>query len=223
MRRLITQEDTNSYDGFFLRPAFALWTEGVKIIEGLYRTFNDYEVGLTDIKADAFPDSSSPGINVDLHGLGDYKLGFEQVEWTMSNISDEDFARVPKVLSRGEEWIRSVVPDFAFKLHEFNYYSHSLLSEGTSQDFFREFSKVDIPDVGVSLGSGLIFHWELPEEGWRMNLTIDHSNIYVGGLFLEQEVFVSSDKVEYTKLITSSQRLLEDALAKIGLKYGGKE
>jgi hypothetical protein len=223
MRTLSTQEDTISYTGFFFSPAFALWADGLRVIEGLYRTFNDYGVGLNDIKADVTPDSSSAGINVDLNDLGDYKLGFEQVEWTMGGISDENFARVPELLSRGEGWLRSVVPNFAFKLHEVNYYSHNLLSEGTSQDFLREFSNVDIPDVGTSLGNGLIFHWELPEDGWRMNLTIDHSNLHVGGLFLEQEIFAPSDKVDYETLIVSGRKLLQDALNKIGLEFEDEE
>jgi hypothetical protein len=223
MPRLTIQEDTNSYTGFFLSPAFALWGEGLRLIEGLYRTFNDYGAGLNDIKADATSDSSSSGVNVDLGSLGDYKLGFEQVEWTVNNIDDEDFARVPAMLSRGDVWLRSVVPDFGFKLHGFNYYSHNLLSDVTSQDFLRKFSSADIHGVGTSLGNGLIFHWELPEDGWRMNLTIDHSNIHVGGLFLEQDVYALSDKIDYENLVISSRKLLRDTLAKIDLEFEGSE
>jgi hypothetical protein len=223
MRRLITQEDTTGYAGFFLHPAFALWSGGVRIIEGLYHTFNEYGAGLDDIKLETTPESSSPVVKVDLGDLGDYKVSFEQVEWEVSNIDGEDFARVPEILGRGEKWLRSITPDFAFKLHGLTYYSHNLLSEGTSGDLLRGVSNVDIPDVGASLGTGLMFHWQLPKEGWRMNLIVDHSNLYTDGLFLEQEVFVLSDEIDYTKLVISSRKLLADALTKIGLEFGSDE
>lgn len=194
------------------------------MVEGIYRAFNDYGVGLEDIKLDSSLDYSSFGVNVDLSQLGDYKFGFEHVEWSVSGISDEDVVRIPDVLSRGEGWLRSIIPNFAFKQHGFNYYCHSLLSEGTSQEFLREFSKMDIPGVGENLGSGLIFHWLLPEQGWRMNLTIDHSNLFPPhGLFIEQDIIADSDNIDYVNLIVSSQALLRDILAKVGLEFESED
>jgi hypothetical protein len=220
MRKLVIQQEETTYTGYFSSPAFALWGGGVRIIEGLYKAFTEYGISLGDIIIDpSVSDSSSQGIRVDLSGLGDYKFGFEQVEWIASDIGAADLTRIPEVLQHGEEWLRSAISDFTFKLHNINRYNHNLFIEGTSQDFLSEFSKVDIPGVGTSLGTGLIFHWELPEEGWRMNLTIDHSNLYTGGLFIEQDVLVLSDKIDYTRMIVSSRDLLRETIAKVGLEF----
>lgn len=222
MRKLIIQQDEISYSGFFSSPAFALWGEGVRILEGLYKAFIDYELSLSNISLDlSSTDSTSHGVKVDLNELGDYKFGFEQVEWTATDIGD-DLIRIPEVLQHGEEWLRSVVPDFAFKLHVLDYHNHSLLSDGASEDFLSGLSNVDIPDVGISRGNGLIFHWELPEQGWRMNLTIDHSNLIPNGLFIEQEVIAQTDKIDYTRMIITSNTLLKNILTKIGLELENK-
>jgi hypothetical protein len=220
MRKLIIQQEEITYTGFFSSPAFALWGGGVRLIEGLYKAFNDYGVSLGDISIDpSVSDASSQSIKVDLGRLGDYRFGFEQVEWIANDIGNADLSRIPEVLHHGEEWLRSAVPDFTFKLHGINRNNHNLLSEGTSQDFLSKFSTVDIPGVGISIGTGLIFHWELPEQGWRMNLTIDHSNLFTDGLFIEQDVLVLSDKIDYTKIIVSSQDLLRDTITKLGFEF----
>ena len=222
MRKLIIQQNDVSYTGIFSDPAFAFLGQGAKLIEGLYQLFKDYGITLNNISLDSSPDLSSPVMKVDLNELGDYEFGFEKIEWTMSNIEDDSLTCIPVVLNRGEEWLRSAIPGFTFQGHVFNYYNHSLLSEGDSQDFLREFSKVDIPEVGVSLGNGLILHWELPEQGWQMNLTIDHSNIFPGGLFIDQDVIVRSDHVDYEKLIATSQELFKNTLGRIGLELNNE-
>src|SRR5207237_3336685 len=102
MRKLVIHEDQTTYAGNFSSPAFALWGAGARIIEGLYRAFTDYGVGLNDISLDTSPDSTSLGVKVDLGKLGDYKFSFEQVEWTMSGINDEDLSRIPEVLRNGD-------------------------------------------------------------------------------------------------------------------------
>lgn len=219
MRKLIIQQDDASYTGIFSSPAFAFLGQGAKLVEGLYRAFTDYGITLSNISLDSSPDLSAPVMKVDLNELGDYEFSFEKIEWTMSNISEDSLTRAPEILRHGEEWLRSASPDFTFQGHIFNYYSHNLLSEGTSQDFLRESSKVDIPDVGESLGNGLILHWELPEQGWQMNLTIDHSKAFLGGLFIDQDVIVKSDQVDYEKLLATSRELFKNTLGKVGLEF----
>ncbi len=222
MRRLDVHEDHTSYAGLFSGPAFKFWSLGMIMLERVYLLFNEYGVGVNDIKIDATSPDSSPTLNIDLGDLGDYKFGLEQVEWEMSNLDDDDLVRVPEVLSRGVSWLCSTNPGLTLKEHNFNYFSHNKLSGLTSQEFLREFHNVDISGVGKSLGSGLIYHWELPEKSWRMSLTIDHSNVVEDGLFIYQDILVSGEQIDYTELVISSRKLLKETLAKIGLEFEDK-
>lgn len=223
MTKLISRQNELDYAGFFTSPAFALWKGGIDVIEGVYKTFTSYNVSLADISLDNLSsDSASQGLKVDLNELGDYRFGFEQVEWTASDIDDSNLIRIPEVLKGGEDWLRTIVPDLSFNLHVLSRYSHNTLSEGTSREFLRKFSYLDIPGVGSNLGSGVIFHWELPEPGWRMNITLDHSNLVTDGLFIEQEITAAVDDIDYTKVLITSQKILTSALAKIDLEFDGE-
>lgn len=219
MQRLLVQRNELNYIGLFSEPALGLWGEGAKILQGLYGAFTPFHISLADIRNDASSlQPSDQVVTVKFGAIGEYRFKFDRVELTLLNFNRNSLIEVPKLLTAGDEWLRSVVPGFTFGSHLFASLSHSELDHGTSQEFLRGLSSLDIPGVGVSEGCGIIFHWDLPEKGWRVQFMIDHSLSVDNGLFVNYLIRPSGDKIDYLNFMAEGTQLYERMLSEIGLE-----
>lgn len=219
MRKLIVQRNQLNYVGIFSEPALSLWGEGKKIFQGLFTAFSPYQIDLDDLSNDSSsPSPSDQLVAVKFGTIGEYRFKFDRVELNLFNFTRNSIFEVPKLLSSGEEWLRSVVPGFAFRSHSFASLSHSELQQGTSQEFLRGLSSIDIPGIGVTEGSGIIFHWDLPDKGWRVQFTIDHSISVANGLFTNFLIRPSGDRVDYVNFVADGMQLFERVFLEIGLE-----
>ncbi len=218
MRTLTVNRNQIEYVGTFERPAFSL-VGNTRIMEGLYDAFSVYQVALADFRLDTGATLATDfGVNVSLKSLGQYRLRFDRVEWTVINFVDEDFPRLPDVLKRGEIWLRSVEPTLLFKTHTFAYGAHCHLSEGTAQEFLLGLpGNYDI-SLGESLGNGLIYNWYDARVGGRFNLVIDHSLSVKDGIFIQLVSVIESDRIGYSEVTLIGQSALNEALSRIGLQ-----
>ena len=174
-----------------------------ELLGGLFDLFTPYQITLNDLhNASTSLNPSDQIITVDFGQNGNFRFKFDRTEATVSG--DQDFKSVTDLLRRTEEWLRSSVAAFSFQTHLFILASYNKLSEGTSQEFLRGFSDIAIPAIGTSEGSGIIFHWNIPEQNWRVQLLIDHSLNVSGGLFIQLLV-----RSEVRRFIGSSQSLLD--------------
>lgn len=223
MRRLTVSRNQIDYAGTFEKPAFSL-VNNPRILEGLYNSFAEFQVTLSDFRFDtsvAIPADNA--ISVFLKSLGQYRLKFDRVEWSVMGFMNEDIPSLSEVLKRGEEWLRLTEANLAFKAHTFVYSAHCFISESTAKDFFLSLSpKIDL-GFGESIGDGLIFNWSDAKISGRFNLVIDHSLSIKDGVFIQLACIVESDYVNYGEIINSGQWALNQALAKLGLQFEQEE
>lgn len=218
MTRLIVQKNQISYVGIFSKPIFSLYGKGEIILAGLYDILTPYQITIADIRSETSSSLSDQSIVVSL-GIGStFKFSLDRIELTLYDYHEQQFWDFPDILKRSEEWLRSSIADFSFQTHLFTYASQNALSEESSQEFLLRFSNVDIPGVGISEGTGMIFHWNVPEKGWRSQLTLDHSLAVLNGLFLQYLIRMETDKINYKEIVTAGKSTLDLALAQIGLE-----
>ena len=218
MRKLTVLQNQVSYIGLFSKPAFSLWGDGARILEGLYETFAPYKINLADFRQDSLsPVVADASVTVFVGVSGSYKFKFDRLELTLSNLSDSDLAALPEMLARGTSWLRATVSDFSFQTHLFTYNNHSEVSGGTAKDFLSTLPQVELPDVGRGIGNGVIFNWIEPKLERRVQLLIDHSNIHKDGLFIQLSLQSTADEVDYLEAVATGRVILDTVLAKVGL------
>lgn len=219
MRKLLIQENRISYGALFARPAFGLWGDGSRILDGLFTAFSKRGINLGNFRFDQTgQDPAAQGITVSFGPSCSYKFKLDRVESTLNNFRREDYAIYPEILQEGATWLRSTIPGFSFQSHLFTYFGHSRLSEGTSQDVLAGIPTLSIPEIGESEGNGIIFHWKQPESGWRVQLLVDHSLNVTNGVFIQFLLFVTSDSIDYPATASAGRGMMDVALKRIGLE-----
>lgn len=219
MPKLIAQQVQVNYLGLFSKPPFSSWNEGGKVLGGLYEAFSPYNISISDIKYESFPNLADSTLTVFLFNYSaNYKFKWDRVEAMFSDLTEEQFPTIPAVLQHGDQWLHTLESDFSFQSHLLTYTSHNLLSEGSAKDFLQSLSNADIPDVGVSQGHGVTFHWDIPEHNWNFHIGIDLSFSVPNGLFLQFLIRTSIDRIDYVETFQSGMELGRSALAKIGLE-----
>jgi hypothetical protein len=221
MRTLVVQQNQVEYVGVFERPALSLWGDGRRILDGLFMAFEGLHSGLSAFRTLGESDApASQGVSVSLGRQCSYRFKFERVEGSLLDFDDDDLARLRDVLARGDKWVRATLPTPAFKSHLFTYGSHSSLSEGTSKEFLKELSSLHVLERSQNLGSGIIFHADIPDKGWRIQLVVDHSLSVSDGLFVQMLVAAQRDTLNYAEALSDGRSLLDSSLEHLGLKFG---
>ena len=137
-RELLVQRNELNYIGLFSEPALGLWGDGAKILQGMFGAFSPYNISLGDIRNDSSSlHPSDQVVTVRFGAIGEYRFRFDRVELTLLNFNRSSLFEVPKLLTAGDEWLRSVVPGFTFSSDLFASLSHSELGHGTSQGSSR--------------------------------------------------------------------------------------
>ncbi len=221
MRTLVVQQNQVDYIGVFAHPALSLWGEGRTILSGLSKALEGYYSGsLSAFSILGQPDvPASQAVVVRLSAQANYRFKFEQVEASLFNFSDAELSALPSVLKRGDEWLRAAVPQLAYKSHVFAYMSHSTILEGNSTEYLRALSPTLLEGVGKNLGSGIIFHADIPERNWRIQLALDHSLAIADGLFVQMQLITTVDQIDYKETLSAGRSILETSLARLGLKF----
>jgi hypothetical protein len=219
MKKLLVQQNQMSYAALFSHPAFALWGDGRALLNGLFTAFSKRGVTLANFRFEqGSQEPAAQALIVSFGTSSSYKFQLDRVESVLRNYPRSDLEIFPGILQEGADWLRSAIPDFSFESHLFTYYGHSRLSEGTGQDVLAAIPTMSIPEIGASEGNGIIFHWNLPERGWKIQLLIDHSLTVPDGLFIQFFVFITRDSIDYSKTTIDGRSILDTALQKIGLE-----
>ena len=217
MTKLIPQQVQAEYLGIFVKPAFVLYGIAEKLWGTLFSIFSPYQVPIVDMRnASTSPNPSDQVITVYFGQRGEFNLRLDRIETKIQNT--QDLQALPEILNRTQEWLRSDVPEFSFRTHLFAYGSQNELSGTSSQEFLLGLSNIDIPGIGASEGSGIIFHWDISDRQWRAQLTVDHSLAVPGGLFIQLLVRSEGDSIDYVAAVKDGDELLTDALSKLGLE-----
>ena len=222
MPKLLVQQVSLDYHGFFRSPAYALMGEGAKIMEGLAAAFSSHNVGLGNFRMEVdVTDPAANSIIVTLGTFGIYRFKFDQVQANLRNFrSDDDILGLVTTIEKGDAWLRSTIEDFAFRSHAFIYSSHSTLSEGTSQSFLLSIPRREKPAViGKDLGSGILETWDISDPAARVHLTLGHSLVQPDGIYINYMVVFETERIDYTDVASKGRAVLDEALQSLGLEW----
>jgi len=184
----------------------------------MYTAFTPHRVSLADFRSDSpTQDPADQAVIINFGPWRNYRFKFDRVESSFYNFSDDELPEFPALLKSGEGWLRSAIPDLSFQTHLFTYSCHNKLSEGDSTDFLLGLSTMNIPGIGIDRGNGIIFHWDVPEQAWRVRLTADHSTSVAGGMFVHFALTSTTDKLDYAQTLHHAKTFLERVLEHIGL------
>ncbi len=219
MTKLIVQRNQLEYWGIFSIPAFSLWTDVAGIIQGLYNIFSPFDISLSDFNNEANNHQLSElAITVNFGSNGRFKIKVDRIELFVVDYTREDFAILPQLLSTIEQWLKDKISGFSFKSHAYSTVSHGLLAEGSAKDFLRGVNSIDVEGVGVNEGHGVIFHWKLPEDEWRVQLAIDLSSLIEKGLFISFLVRPKQEQIDFAVSTQKGNDLFNRVLHQIGLE-----
>jgi hypothetical protein len=222
MPKLLVQQVSLDYHGFFQSPAYDLMGEGPKIMGGLAKALSSYNVELGNFRTEV--DVNEPAANsviVTLGQFGIYRFKFDQVQAGLRNFtSDDDIVGLVSAIEKGDGWLRSTIENFAFRRHAFVYSSHSALSEGTSQSFLLSIPRREKPIViGKDLGSGVLETWDDADLGGRVHLTLGHSLVQPDGIYIHYMVVFETERIDYEAVASKGRAILDQTLESLGLEF----
>lgn len=220
--QLLVQQNQLVHTGYFSHPLFELWGDGKTILRGLFEAFAPFGTGLPDIRVE--PGLVSPAdqvvtVNIGLMGL--HRFRFDRVESTFFNFSDEAFVKIPGIIEASAKWIRLAVSSFQFGSHQFVYSSHCQVVNSTARDILGSICARSLKPGGLDLGTGVIFHWEVPERNWTTQFVLDRSVVVKDGLYMMFTLVVTGDVSDYASCARDGRSYLEDVLGDLGLSFVG--
>ena len=220
MQKLIVQQVSIDYYGFFASPAFSLLGEMRQIIEGLSNAFASHNIGLGNFRLDG--DNTEPStatITVRLGPYGVYRLKFDQVQASLGPFTDEELEGFVSVIEKGNQWVRATVQNFRFKTHVFSYASHCTVGGETSSTFLLSLPRRLTPVPGEDLGSGVLETWYDPEMHARVRFMLDHSLQVNDGLYVSYMVVFERDEIDYAEAAHQARIVLDSYLERLGLQF----
>lgn len=218
MNKLVVQEAQLDYVATFAEPAFPLWTNVQATIAGLYQAFLGLHSGLEDLKIEGDGrDLLSRTLLVTLGDQGFLRLGYDRLEVILPEYTPDELSRFPSTLARADGWLRTYWPRAIVQSHVFSFSIHAALQQGTAEQLLRGMSDLRFPGINDSQATGLIFHGQLTDRGWGVHLTLDHSTVAEGGLFIQYVVTTTNDRTDPAETLESAVELLHRALSGVGL------
>lgn len=223
MTTLHVQQAQLDYVAAFAVPAFPLWENVPAMLGGLYGAFDGLHSGLADLIVEGSEaDPLGRKVLVSLGAHGSLRVGYDRLEASIPLVGKPP-SRFRDVLVRGDAWLRASWPAAAVHTHYLTIGIHAVLAPGTSVDYLRSLGGPVLSGIGDDLGTGFIFHVAPPMSQWQVHLTLDHSPLVEGGLFVKYVVTIPVDQIDYPAAVEQSDALLVNALASLGLSFGAVE
>jgi len=217
---LLVQQSQLAHTGVFSRPLFELWGEGKTILRGLFEALSPFGATLPDLHIQpvlATPADPAITVNIGTSGILTFKL--DRTESSFFNFTDESLRNIPKILKSSTMWIRSAVPSFRFSSHQFVYSSHSRIGKSTVEKVLGSAGMKSLKSGGLDKGTGVIFHWSVPERNWTTQLVLDRSVVLEGGLYMMFTLMVVGDDMDYDSLGRDGRTYLDGLLSELGIKF----
>lgn len=220
-RELTVRHAQIVYTAPFVSPAFELWGEGRKITQGIYETFLPFGVKLANIKGESGTTAAEQTVTVNIGAQVVYKFRFDGVEMTCFTYSEDFSRRLPLILSAATKWVHAAAPAVRFASHQFAYSAHCALENGGAEEFLRTVFATPPRAGGIDRGTGLIFHWDVPETKWSTQLVVDKSLLTNGGLYIALTVSIVGDAVDFDSVGSGGYVYMEKVLNELGLVWRG--
>jgi hypothetical protein len=219
---LVVRQNQLIHTGLFSRPLFELWGDGRTILGGLFEAFSPFGTTLPDVRVE--PGLVSPAdqvISVSIGLLGLHKFKFDRIESTFFNFSDETLLSIPGIIEASSKWIRAAVSSFEFGSHQFVYSSHCQVGNSTAREILGSIYARSVKSGGLDSGTGVIFHWEVPDRSWTTQLVLDRSVVVADGLYVMFTLIVQGHISDYVALAKDARMYVDAVLGELGLNFGG--
>jgi hypothetical protein len=211
-------QDQLEYVGIFATPAFPLLSRPERVVSGLYSAFLGMHSGLADFTIES--ESQVPLSNtivVNLTNRGTYRFHSERIEWTFPDAGSWELDA--SILDQASGWLRSALPTARFASHYYTYYAHTWVEGSSAREFLLGFPTPQIHGLGENLGTGLIFHTNFPDHNWSIQLTIDHSNVVLDGLYLQVVATVGAEELNHQQTVRYIDGIFRESLKRLGLQF----
>lgn len=220
MYKLIPRQMQVDYLGLFSKPAIQIYGTGNRLLEELLSAFASFNIGVEDIRNEAgSPNLLEQAVSVGFATGGLFRLKLDRVQVSILDTSAlETTTPVFEMLAHIGSWLRSAVPHFAFKMHQFTFMLHAAISGSTSLEVLTNLPSPQLQGVGKSEGTGFIFHWSIPDANLKVQLILDHSLKVDHGLFVQLLVRAESDEIDYEDSVAARDKILEEALSSLNLE-----
>lgn len=216
MRRMHIYQDQLDYVGLLTVPMYHLFTSTPAVASGLYYAFLGLHSGTESITVDADPAQlSQMNCAVTLGQWGTWRLGLERVDWTLPQASSWELGS--GLLARGDAWLRSAVRGPLLRNHYFTYSAHLFAEEGTAHDVLAALGTPALKGLGESYGTGAVYHVYLPPQQWTIQITVDHSQQFTGGIFFQMIVAMEQDAIDYGKIGVDMYTMVRQVLITTGM------
>ena len=217
-RELDLRWETLNYTAHFARPTFVLWGQGGAIMEGLYDALAEYGVTLANVQVTpTLPNASTPLLTIKVGESGSLKFAYDRLEFSFSNFTTEFFQSLPGLFSRVANWLNKTVPKFQFASHEFNYFAHSYIKQGETENVLASINPRKFEGAGLSIGHGAIFHHTVPEKRWATQFIVDRSSFLPNAFFMGLGITVSHGDIEYERFVLDARAYLGSLLHELDL------
>jgi hypothetical protein len=221
MPNLVIRRNEIDYTAALAEPAFELWGEAKTLVSGLYKAFRPFGVSLSDISDASDGESlAEKGVRVSLGPRGSFTFRFDRLEANLSNFLEPEIEQFARFAEAGYSWLRESVPAASATTHFIGYSSHSSLSEGRSSDVLQRINPIRVEGIGESRGHGLSLHFDIPDRGWVLRLSIDHSLAVEDGIYLHLFVTIRADRIDYIEVMHAVRGYLDRILNEFGLRFG---
>lgn len=223
MRQLEIKQNQIGYTGFLGRPMLDFLQHLDGPAKALLEAFEPFGFGLESMQALAGAQAvSQQGLLFTFGWQGTYTFKLDRVEAVFWNLDESGFKRGAEILMAGDSALRKHAQDFKMKRHQLIYSAHGLVKPGHVGEILGSFMTPQPKAGGVSTGTGVIFHWEVPDKKWITQLTLDRSLVFKEGLFLLLSIESTVDTIDFPMALAEGRQYLSSILREIGLELAGE-
>lgn len=226
MVKLTPLQNQLAYAGAFDSPVMELWGAPKPMLEGLLGTLAEFGAQLSGMEAITSPAMPLDySVTFDLRGRArvEFKLGGISAE--IANFVDDEVSDFAAVLAAADGWLKSGVLSRPPQItsHVVTVSGHYEMEGTTAPEFLAAGSDLALECFGKNRGSGTIYHGDLVEGKRRIQLSVDHSVIHDGALFLSFVMVVAEDAVAYEELFADGEALVMASVKELGLEFGNAD
>ncbi len=207
-----------AYLGLFASPMVEWFGNFSEPSKALLKAFLPMGYGLDSLHiTTATPQASQQSVQVVFGTQGNYLCKLDRCEANFFNLEYQAQIQAAKVLTDAGAALREASPDLLIRSHQFTYIAHGQLEAKSVDEMLGQFHIQAPKQGGASQGTGVIFHWRVPEKSWETQLTLDASMLVKGGLFFSFSLTTEKDLMDFTGVLKAGRVYLAGVLEQTGV------
>jgi len=223
MRQLEIKRNEIGYTGSMAYPMLDFLQHLNAPAKALLEAFEPFGFGLESMQLlTASQAVSQQAILFNFGWQGTYTFKLDRVEATFWDLDESALQRSFEVLLAADRSLRKHAQGFQIKRHQLVYSAHGLVQPGHAGEILGSFVTPQPKAGGVSAGTGVIFHWDVPDKKWITQLTLDRSMAFKDGLFLLLSIESSADNMNLPMALVEGRQYLSSILRELGLELAGE-